>query len=184
MIFVLLLLSLVGCESFEFEDPQEGGKGNILEDHLGSTDRIHTAGSPDLFVSSQPAKEDFQEARNRGISTVINLRSPGETPNLDEEQVVEEQGMNYYNPDFSRPQELSDDIFDRVRELLRTAERPILLHCSSANRASATWLPYRVLDEGVSLDRALREAREMGLSSQALEDRALDYISRNRDSGS
>ncbi len=143
---------------------------------VGSTKRVHRIGEESLYVASQPGMGDFDEIQSRGIKTVINLRRPEETPEMNEEKTVTGLGMTYVNPGFSSPDALSTEIFDTVREQLRSAERPLFLHCSSANRASATWLPYRVLDQDVSLDQAVKEAETMGLRSPALKKKALEYI--------
>ena len=71
------------------------------------------------------------------------------------------------------------EVFDQAREQLKTAERPILLHCASANRVGAVWLPYRVLDGGLSWDHALAEAKTVGLKSPDYEAKAKDYIQRH-----
>lgn len=140
--------------------------------------RLHTLNN--IFLASQPSPADFEQAKNGGIRTVINLRHEDETKDFNERDVIKRLGLNYYNPAFSGPAELTDHIFDRTRELLRDAERPILLHCSSANRVGAIWLAYRVLDNGLSVDQALTEARTVGLKSPAYEQIARDYIKRMR----
>ena len=85
-------------------------------------------------------------------------------------------GLNYHNPAVAGVDGLTDELLDEVRDLLRTAERPILLHCASANRVGAVWLAHRVLDGGISMDDALAEAKTVGLKSPALEQRARQYI--------
>jgi hypothetical protein len=66
-----------------------------------------------------------------------------------------------------------------VRELLRTTERPLLFHCASANRVGANWIPYRMLDQGVTWEQAVDEARAMGLRTEAYVDLARDYVARH-----
>ncbi|MCS7014637.1 MAG: protein tyrosine phosphatase family protein [Gemmatales bacterium] len=131
-----------------------------------------------IYIGGQPTKEDFAELKKLGIKTILNLRQTGETA-LDEQALATEHGIRYVHLPFQKADELTDAVFDRVRQLLRdTKSWPIFVHCGSANRAAAVWLPYRVLDEGVSYDQAVKEAREMGLRSAELEQRARDYIAR------
>jgi len=143
-----------------------------------SVQRMHTING--VFLASQPAVEDFEQAKMGGIRTVINLRQPSETSNLDERAIVTGLGMNYYNPAWNGPAELTDHILDRSRELLRDAERPVLLHCSSANRAGAAWFAYRALDEGLDMSDALEEAKTVGLKSPEYERIVRKYIQRRR----
>jgi uncharacterized protein (TIGR01244 family) len=132
-----------------------------------------------IYVGGQPGKEDFAELKKLGIKTILNLRGPGET-DLDEQALAEQHGIRYVHLPFQKPEELTDAIFDQARKLLRDAQaRPILVHCGSANRAAAVWLPYRVLDEGVPYEQAVQEAREIGLRSADYEKRAKDYITRH-----
>ena len=145
----------------------------------GTITRLHTYGG--VFLASQPAAEDFEMAKKGGIKTVINLRLPEEQKDFDEAEFVRSLGIQYYNPGFNGPDMLTDPIFDRVRELLNQAEnKPILLHCSSANRVGAVWLAHRVLDGGLTYDAALAEAKTVGLKLPAYEEIAKDYIGRHR----
>jgi uncharacterized protein (TIGR01244 family) len=94
--------------------------------------------------------------------------------------VVGDLGMGYHNVPWNGPDELTDERFDTVRELLRTAERPLLLHCSSGNRVGAMWLAYRALDDGLSYEEALREAKIVGMKTPAFETKAKSYIERRQ----
>lgn len=144
----------------------------------GTITRLHTLGG--VFLASQPKPEDFAQAKKGGVKTVINLRHAAEIKDFDEKQVVGAEGLAYINLPWDGPAELTDEVFDNAREHLKTAERPILLHCSSANRVGAVWLPYRVLDGGLSWDDALAEAKTVGLKSPDYEAKAKDYIGRRR----
>ncbi len=143
----------------------------------GTITNLHTLGG--VFLASQPKPEDFAQAKKGGVKTVINLRHASENKDFDEKQVVEAEGLAYINIPWNGPDELTDAIFDQSREQLKTATRPILLHCSSANRVGAVWLTYRVLDGGLSWDDALAEAKTVGLKSADFEAKAKDYIQRH-----
>ena len=88
--------------------------------------------------------------------------------------------MAYANPGFQGPDQLTDTVLDESLALLRDADRPLLMHCASANRTGAVWLAHRVLDGGLSVDQALIEARTVGLRSPAYEARVLEYVTRHR----
>ena len=144
---------------------------------LGETKSIHRVG--EVFLASQPGLDDLKEAEERGFKTVLSFRHTDEV-DFDESREVEALGMSFVHLPWNGEAELTDDIFDSLRATLQTAERPLLLHCGSANRAAAGWLVWRVLDEGVDAKKAVEEARAMGLSSEAYEARALDYIGRRK----
>lgn len=144
----------------------------------GSIDKLHTLNG--IYLAGQPTPADFAQARKDGVKTVINLRHPAEIKELDEAQVVEAAGLHYVSIPFKEPAELTDAVFDAVRHQLKTAPRPILMHCGSANRVGAVWLPYRVLDEGRTYEEALAEAKTVGLKSSEYENTARTYIAAHR----
>ena len=74
-----------------------------------------------------------------------------------------------------------DDYFDgrcfcgKVRYRMRG--RPMFIHCTAAIRVGAFWLIRRVVRDGWTWDRALEDARKVGLSNAPhLEDFARQYI--------
>lgn len=149
----------------------------LLPAQCGGITRLHVLG--DIYLGSQPKAEDFAQARKDGIRTVINLRHAAELTDFNEQQVVEAEGLAYVNIPWSGANELTDAIFDSARAQFTSAPRPMLVHCASANRVGAVWIPYRVLDAGVTWDAALVEAKTIGLKSPEFEAKALDYIQRH-----
>jgi uncharacterized protein (TIGR01244 family) len=134
----------------------------------------------DIYVGGQPGKEDFAELKKLGIKTILNFRKADEI-SFDENAVVEAQGIAYVHLPFQKAEELTDALLDKAREVLRNPKnRPVLVHCGSANRAAAVWLAYRVLDDKVSWDQAVQEARTMGLRSADFEQRVKDYTTRRQ----
>jgi uncharacterized protein (TIGR01244 family) len=177
-----LVLALVpACSSGSDTEAGTGAKAATSEKlepySCGSVARLHTFGS--LFLASQPSPADFEQAQKNGVRTVINLRHDSEIKDFDERRVVTDLGMVYVHEPFDSPEELTDAVFDRCRQLLATAERPILLHCNSANRVGAVWIAWRVLDGGLPLEQAVAEAKTIGLKAPALEERARAYVAQH-----
>jgi len=144
----------------------------------GTVQRIHTLDG--VFLASQPQPADLEQAKAGGIRTVVSLRHADEL-DWDEAALVARLGMEHASIPFRTPDELTDDVFDRVRALLNDpAKRPLLLHCSSANRVGAVWLAHRVLDGGLSIQAAVAEARRVGLKLPAFEEKALDHVRRRQ----
>ena len=133
----------------------------------------------DVYLAGQPTADDLAEAKKLGINTVINLRPDSEAKEFNEREAVEAAGLVYVHIPFAGAGEATDAVFDEARKQLKAAKRPILLHCGTANRVGAVWLPHRVLDAGLSWDAALAEAKTIGLRTPALEAKAKDYIQRH-----
>lgn len=179
-LFVLALtLTFTGCATHDSShDPTKVGMDQLEPYTCGDVQRLHTFQG--IFLASQPGAEDFAQAKKGGIETVVNMRHHAEQKDFNEKKTVEELGMNYFNPAWNGVDELTDAKFDEVRNILKTQKKPILLHCGSANRVGAIWLAYRVLDDGLSFDKALAEAKTVGLKTPAFITRAKAYIEKNK----
>ncbi len=172
--FVLVLGMVAACWGAD-----ESGKPHKVEaTKLGKTRNVHACGN--LFLAGQPTPEDIAILKQKGIQRVITLRTDGEV-DWDEAAKIKQAGIEFVQVPFRLPDSLTDEVFDKVRKLLREHDRkPTLLHCGSANRVGAVWLAYRVLDEKVPLKKAIEEAREVGLRSRAYLEKAVDYIERHQ----
>jgi protein tyrosine phosphatase (PTP) superfamily phosphohydrolase (DUF442 family) len=75
---------------------------------------------------------------------------------------------------------IDDETFDRFREHIRDGgRRPVLVHCSSANRVGALLIPYLILDDGMTPQKSKEIAAEVGLKSNRLKRTAFRYVSAN-----
>ena len=171
-VLVLLLVSAAVAKENE-------NKLKLEAATLGSTRNVHSFGKN--LLCGQPSVEDFAEAKRRGIKTVITLRQEGEI-DWDEGAVVKELGLSFHRFGFRAPDTLKDEIFDKARRVLADSKKkPLLLHCGSANRVGAIWVAHRVLDHGLSVEDALKEAKKVGLRTDAYREKAVDYIKRKKD---
>jgi uncharacterized protein (TIGR01244 family) len=174
-VVVTLLAAATGCAA----PGHKAATTERLEPYTcGSIARLHTCQG--IFLASQPTPADLEQARTGGVRTVINLRHAQEITDFDEAAVVRDLGLTYENPAWNGEAELTDGVFDELRRLLNTAERPLLLHCGSANRVGAVWLAWRALDGGLSDEEALAEARIVGLKTPAYQARAEAYVKARR----
>jgi protein tyrosine phosphatase (PTP) superfamily phosphohydrolase (DUF442 family) len=152
-----------------------------LEDvKLGATRNVHAFGP--TLLCGQPNAEALAMAKQQGIQTILSLRAEDEL-DWDEKAEAEKLGMTFERVWFQGADTLTDEVFQRTREILRTAEtkrQPVLMHCGGGNRVGAIWMVYRSLDQGISPEDAEKEAREVGLRSDDYVVKARDYIKRNQ----
>ena len=153
----------------------DSAPAKIEKGAIGSTKNVHQCGK--LFLAGQFEPEDLQKIKSKQIKRIITLRTDGEIK-WDEQAAVEEAGLKFVHVPFRSPESLTDEVFDKIRKLLKDESTKTLFHCGSANRVGGVWLPYRVLDEGVPVETAMAEAKEIGLKSPMVEKKALDYIRR------
>ncbi len=99
-----------------------------------------------FYRSAQLSKDEFAETvKKYGIRTVVNLRGsqPGEWWFDDEKDVLGQMGVKLENIGFSTEQMQTKEDWARYAEILKTAERPILVHCrSGADRTSEASAVY------------------------------------------
>lgn len=152
------------------------GNDQLSEAELGHAKPVHSVG--DVYLAGQPSESDFPGLAQRGIKTVLSLRKPNEI-DWDEAAAVQAAGMTFVTVPFDGPDELTDDVFERVRkELNQHGAQPLVLHCARANRVGAVWMVHRVLDHGVGVDAALEEAKAIGLRTPEYIEKAKDFIRR------
>lgn len=158
---------------------EDAAPAELREAELGSTNNVHAVG--DIYLAGQPTPDDIEVLVNRGVKTVVCLRKPGEV-DYDEQAAVEAAGMDFVSIPFDAAEELTDDVFDRVRATLAAhGDEPLVLHCGRANRVGAVWMVHRVLNDGVGIDQALEEAKTAGLRTPEYIEKAQDYIRRAQD---
>jgi len=144
---------------------------------LGALQKVHAADG--IWLAGQPSAADLALLPALGVHTVVNLRPAKEQPDFDEQALVEGLGLSYVSVPFGSPAELDDAIFTELRTLLAETEQPFLVHCASANRVGAVWIPFRVLDQGLALEAAVLEAKAIGLKTPEYEAMARDYVARH-----
>lgn len=127
-------------------------------------------------TSALPAlKED-------GFVSVVNLRTPQEKgANIEANQAeAKKLGLKYFSLPFdtrSPDPALVDRFLATVSD---KSNQPVYIHCGTANRVAALWMIKRVLQDGWDEDKALTEAKAIGLTSPALQKFATDYLAAHR----
>lgn len=179
-ILSVLLLNLSFARAQEVAEPEtkadEASQLEIKESSLGQTRNVHTCGN--LFLAGQPSTDDIAAIQEKGIKRVITLRENGEV-DWDEAGKFKSAGIEFSSIPFRSTESLNDDVFSKVRLLLQDSQdTPTMLHCGSANRVGAVWMVHRVLDQGVELEKAIAEAKTIGLRNPAYQEKAIDFIKR------
>ena len=145
--------------------------------HLPAPVRLDTTGrfqaaavsiGDDIFVAGQPTEVGLREMRARGVTTVINLRSPEEMEKavkFDEPAVIAQLGMKYVYLPMRGTAELpySPDAVTKLAAAIDRADGKVLLHCTIAWRASHLWAAYLIRERGVDVETALANARAINL---------------------
>ena len=120
---------------------------------------------PGLLTSGQPAPQDWAQIRARGVTTVINLRTPGELAGRDEKAEVEAVGMRYIDIPVAHADGINGDNARLLHDALAPSHgRGVLVHCATGNRAgSLLALEQRDFD-GLAPQAALELGRKAGVT--------------------
>jgi uncharacterized protein (TIGR01244 family) len=133
--------------------------------------------SPEFCTGGQPRPEHFAQLKADGVKSVVNLRTPGEHRAEEEKDAAEQAGLKYFNI----PVVYSDPKAEQVDEFLKLtddeANRPMFIHCTAAIRVGAFWLIRRLIRDGWPWEKALEDARKVGLTNAPhLEEFAKKYV--------
>lgn len=125
-----------------------------------------------VFVTGQPTRKGLEEVADRGIATVVNLRTPEEMAALDfdERSHASDLGLRYVQIPSGGPEHpYSSSTLESFAEVMANTDGEVLLHCKSATRASHLWVAYLVRYEGVPLSEALEEGRSIRFGTSPIE---------------
>jgi protein tyrosine phosphatase (PTP) superfamily phosphohydrolase (DUF442 family) len=135
---------------------------------------------PNVITGGQPNAQQLRALKEAGGSIVLDVRDPMESRPVEEQEVVQQLGMEYVNIPV-RPGSLDDDTLDRILAVLRKAgDRTVFFHCGSGNRVGGALIPYFVLDQGMDEEDAVDQAMRVGLRSAEIMEWGLGYVRRNQ----
>ena len=149
-----------------FAAPAVDGVGNFqqVNDHV--------------YRGAQPTREGFSKLNNLGIKLVVDLREPGDRSVL-ENKIVTAAGMQYISVPMYGMATPKNESVQKVLALLEdNSTGPVFVHCKrGADRTGGVIACYRIEHDGWKNDKALVEARSMGMSwfEKAIQSYVLKY---------
>jgi len=116
--------------------------------------------------------------KKEGYVSVINLRLANEEgANVEEGRAAAKSaGLKYIHLPFNAAMPDSKVVDSFLAAVADKSNQPVFIHCGSANRVGGVWMIKRALQDKWPLDRALTEAKAIGLNNPALQAFATDYI--------
>lgn len=128
----------------------------------------------DRYITAQPTEAGLSVANKLGIQSVVCLRDATEGTNppylpfdAAEDTTLTGFGMSFVNIPFPHSTALTQGLFDiraaAVVAVLGQLPKPLLMHCSSGDRASALWAVHLMVNCGVTKPDAIDFAKISGL---------------------
>jgi uncharacterized protein (TIGR01244 family) len=142
----------------------------------GVTNYAHVETTVACAGATTPAA--MEAVKRLGYKSVINLREATEQgADIDEEaQAAKAAGINFVHLPLNSQSPDPAVVPRFLAAVTDPANQPAFIHCASGNRASALWAIKRVQVDHWSVDRAMAEASELGLTHDALKAFVLDYL--------
>lgn len=120
--------------------------------------------SPDLYRGAQPAAEGMQNLKQKGIKTVVNLRSF--SSDRDE---LRGTGLGYEHLFMKAWHPERKEVVEFLRIVTDPKRKPVLVHCQhGADRTGTMCAVYRVAVQGWTKQQAIREMVDGGYGFHAV----------------
>jgi uncharacterized protein (TIGR01244 family) len=129
-----------------------------------------------ICTGGQPSLDDLARLKSEGVKAVLNLRRPEEFDAAAEAAKAKELGLRYFDIPVSTTGPKREQVDEFLKILADPVNRPVFIHCRTANRVGAFWMIRRVLVDGWKLEDAEREAEKIGMHSKNLRQFGLAYI--------
>ncbi len=118
-----------------------------------------------VVAGGQPSPEALRRAKSRGVTAVVNLRTPAEPGQDGEEELLRQLGIRYERIPMAGAQGLTEENARQLGRILSEAQGPVLVHCASGNRVGGLYALTRFLVDGVPRAQAIQEGRNAGMRS-------------------
>lgn len=134
--------------------------------------------SAKVAVGGQPTAEDLRSLRNRGVSTVVNLRLPTEAdgslaPDA-EGDAARAAGLAYHHIPVTI-ESLGPAPVERLRAAIEASDGPVYVHCGAGQRACSLSLLATAEDDAPAPYRDL-PARAAELGFPILDERLATFV--------
>ena len=159
-------LALAGCGN---EAPTAPARGPRIEApveavavEVEGVAKARKAG--DLLFGGQPDVATIRRLADEGYRTIVSTRGTGEL-DWDEKAAVEAAGMEFVFIAMDKPvEEITDAQLAAFDQVMRTAQRPMMLHCSTGNRTAGLYAVWLAEKAGVAPAEALRLGDSAGMT--------------------
>ena len=160
LLMACLTALLSSCNSLPDENPRpQHWATSVSAKHLENFYRV----TDDIYRSAQPSKEGMRELEEKGIKTILNLRSLH-----DDRKLAQGTGLKIVDLPMMANNISQDELFNAL-EFIKEGEKPILVHCKhGADRTGAVIAAYRIIEQHWTKEDAIREMRRGGFSHHYL----------------
>jgi protein tyrosine phosphatase (PTP) superfamily phosphohydrolase (DUF442 family) len=126
---------------------------------------LPNAGQPfaNVATAGRPSPEQFELAKRRGVTRIVNLCPHSEPCGYDEPALIAGLGLDYVNIPVAGAADLSEDNARQLASALDGLDGHALVHCASSNRVGALFAIKAATLDGKGVDDAIEIGRAAGL---------------------
>jgi uncharacterized protein (TIGR01244 family) len=148
----------------------------VTKDNLDGITNFHRIQSV-VACTGAIKPEVVPQIKQMGFVSIINLREPTEEgANIEGEgQAAKAVGLRYYSIPFNamNPDPAAADKF--LDAITAKGVEPAFIHCAGGGRAATMWFIKRMVVDRWDVDRAAKEATDLGMNNPKLRQFAIDY---------
>ncbi|WP_341501590.1 hypothetical protein [Gallaecimonas sp. GXIMD4217] len=120
--------------------------------------------SDKLISCGLPSAEQVRALAGAGVRTVLSFCQPGEC-SFDEQRLVSELGMRFVAMPISGPADMTPAAARTLQAVLDDVDAyPMVMHCSTGNRAGGMLAAKLFHCDGLALEQAIVQGRVAGLT--------------------
>jgi protein tyrosine phosphatase (PTP) superfamily phosphohydrolase (DUF442 family) len=121
-----------------------------------------------FYLGAQPSYEVIQWLKNKGVGTIINLRSVKENQDFasvsfNEEAVAAQMGFTYHSIPVDGIKDYTPAKLDEMAGLV-TGDQPVFIHCAGAGRVTYFFMAYLVKYRNYEIDEAIEIGKKLTFS--------------------
>lgn len=132
-------------------------------------------------AGGQPSTSAYAKAAANGFRSVLTLRSAKDGVDLNRERfMVEQNKLRYFNIAVTNNLPPRKQVDEFLRVARDKANHPMLLNCAFAERVAPLMMIFRIVEQGWSEERALKEASQSGIKRDLLKQFARDYLAASK----
>jgi protein tyrosine phosphatase (PTP) superfamily phosphohydrolase (DUF442 family) len=156
-LFLCIIIGFGGCSS----QPQ-----TILPSPQPALDRALRVDR--VIIAGQPTESEIRSLHQRGISHVVNVRSPEEMNdntqvNFDEAKLVHELNITYDNlPIGGEKYPYRPEVLEAFAKIMQASKDSVLLHCKVGGRARWLYAAYEIKYLNKATDEVMKSLEQYG----------------------
>jgi protein tyrosine phosphatase (PTP) superfamily phosphohydrolase (DUF442 family) len=122
-----------------------------------------------VFIAGQPSRKALGELIDRGVTTIVNVRTAKEMDDrekvpFDEAAIADSLGVAYVQIELGdRDHPYRPEVLATLDEVMKDRPGLILLHCRSGSRVSYVWAGYLVKYRGWDLADGFARGQAIGI---------------------